>query len=201
MEKQYTSDWFSNNIPVWDQIFTETQFIGRENLRFLEIGCYEGRATTYLLENILTHPTSRIDVIDNFLGSPTESGMNWQFNDYKHIYANFMHNMRDYLDKINVYIGKSADILKTHMILANKYDFIYIDGSHFTYNVLEDAVLCHSLLNLYGIIIFDDYGWVDPNNTQPTNSPALGISSFCNCYSDYYRVFLNSYQVGVQKIK
>jgi hypothetical protein len=42
---------------------------GKPNLNFLEIGCFEGRGTDWNLTNILTDPTSKITVVDPFLGS------------------------------------------------------------------------------------------------------------------------------------
>jgi hypothetical protein len=57
-------DWFSNNIPLWSKVLRK--FKGKPNLLFLEIGCFEGKATLWLLENILTHPTSKIVVVDTF---------------------------------------------------------------------------------------------------------------------------------------
>ena len=48
-EPIYSVDWFSNNIPVWEMVFSETNLKGKDNLIFLEIGCFEGRATNYML--------------------------------------------------------------------------------------------------------------------------------------------------------
>ena len=63
-EKKYTVDWFSNNIPNWEFIFNYSNLKDKNNLNFLEIGCFEGRATSYLLENILTGKNSKIHVKD-----------------------------------------------------------------------------------------------------------------------------------------
>ena len=35
IEPTYSVDWFSNNIPIWDQIFTEFKIKGSDNLIFL----------------------------------------------------------------------------------------------------------------------------------------------------------------------
>jgi hypothetical protein len=63
----YTYDWFSHNIPSW-KIWLN-KFENKEHLSFLEIGCYEGRATRWLLDNILIKKNSRILVVDTFEGS------------------------------------------------------------------------------------------------------------------------------------
>ena len=62
--KEFTSDWFSEHIPLWEsQLF---RLKGEANLSFLEIGAFEGRATLWLLNNILTHSSSGITCIDPF---------------------------------------------------------------------------------------------------------------------------------------
>ena len=41
-------------------------------------------------------------------------------------------------------------------VTCQKYDIIYIDGSHEARDVLEDAVLAYRLLKIGGLLIFDD---------------------------------------------
>ncbi|MEE3718352.1 hypothetical protein V2H45_16550 [Tumidithrix elongata RA019] len=63
---QFTQDWFSWNIPTWEVYFSK--FRNMPHLNFLEVGCWEGRATCWLLENVLTAPTHAITCIDTFAG-------------------------------------------------------------------------------------------------------------------------------------
>ncbi len=49
----FTKDWFSHN--EWNFIKYLAHLIDTP-CRILEIGCYEGRATVWMLENIATHP-------------------------------------------------------------------------------------------------------------------------------------------------
>ena len=44
---EFTEDWFSNHIPAWSKIFKDLR-----PRRILEIGSYEGRATSYLISNM-----------------------------------------------------------------------------------------------------------------------------------------------------
>jgi len=55
-------------------------------------------------------------------------------------------------------------------------------------------------------LIFDDYGWKDPNNIHPNNSPQLGIDTFSMIYGDTFHRFCMSpasaiyeYQAGFVK--
>jgi hypothetical protein len=201
-ERKYSVDWFSHNIPIWNEVFTKNNIIGKDNLRFLEIGCFEGLATNYMLDNILTHETSKIDIIDTFLGSVSEAGMSGHtHNDtgFKELYNIFMSNTLDHKAKLNIHIGQSNDILRTFPNTPT-FDCIYIDGSHKAFNVLEDAVLCNSLLKTKGILIFDDYEWKDSNNPEPYNSPKIAIDSFIYNFAPFYGLINKGYQIIVQKL-
>jgi hypothetical protein len=196
MKKQFTTDWFSNNIPMWD--ITLQEFKNKPNLNFLEVGCWEGRATCWLLENILTDKSSKITVVDSFGGSPEETGMK-ELN-LTDILSRFKHNTSDYQNQITIHQGYSSTILK-QLPSESQFDFAYIDASHTAYGTLEDAVLTHPLIKPGGIIIFDDYLWKDPNRPSPTDSPELGINCFYNTYADFYDVLFSGYQVGLLKKK
>jgi hypothetical protein len=61
---EFSDDWFTKNIPVWRRLLAE--YVGAPNLHYLEIGVYEGRASIWMLENVLTHETSRLTALDIF---------------------------------------------------------------------------------------------------------------------------------------
>ena len=199
-EPIYSVDWFSGNIPVWEQVFSQSELTGKDNLTFLEIGCFEGRATNYILDNILTGENSVIHVVDTFQGSTNEIGMSASDIDLglNNLYDKFTHNISHHSDKVIIHQGYSSNILKKEFE-DNMFDFIYIDGSHTAYDVLADAILAHSLLKSGGIIIFDDFLWKDPNNLNPTNSPELAVTCFYNVYEDFYDILFHGYQVGLIK--
>lgn len=146
----FTQFWFDMNKDHWNKIFEPVK--GKPNLHFLEIGCFEGRATTWLLENVLTDKTSFITCIDTFEGSWEHKEMN-----IDSLEDNFLQNIEPYKGKVTVWKGKSQDILPT--LVAGQFDFIYIDGSHESVDVLRDGVFAWDLLKKGGIMIFDDYGW------------------------------------------
>lgn len=188
----FTHDWFSNNIPHWATLLE--RFKGQPDLHFLEIGCYEGRATKWLLDNILTGEKSFISVIDTFEGSMEhkERGM-----DMTSMYDNFVENV-GMTGKVIVHQGFSQIILRKFQ-REPQFDFVYVDGSHTAYDTMEDAVLSWYTLKRGGILIFDDYGW----NAYPDNpelNPKLAIDSFLAIFTGKYTLLHKQYQVAIQKI-
>ena len=55
---------------------------------------------------------------------------------------------------------------------AGSFDLVYVDGSHLAADVLQDAVLSFRLLRSGGLLIFDDYLWIDDPGA-PVNSYAI----------------------------
>ncbi len=62
-----------------------------------------------------------------------------------------------------------------------------------------DAYYAHKMLNPKGVLIFDDFGWKDPNQPHPVNSPELGIQLFFNMYENLYNIILQGYQIAAIK--
>jgi predicted O-methyltransferase YrrM len=183
MEKyDLTSDWFGEHIPLWTSVLGH--LTGRQNVFFLEIGSYEGRSAVWLLGNILTHETARIDCVDPF---------------YDPAYtARFHHNIKTALGqtKVRAITGKSQDVLRR--LSADHYDAIYVDGSHAASDVLEDAVLAFRLLKHGGVMIFDDYGW--NLHLDPLWVPKMAIDAFLAVYQNQYELLAKAYQVCIRKL-
>ena len=63
-------------------------------------------------------------------------------------------------DKVEVFQGDSKLILRTGVFSISRFGFysiIYVDGSHWSKDVLQDTVLAWGLLRVGGVMIFDDY--------------------------------------------
>jgi predicted O-methyltransferase YrrM len=177
MGKNFQYDWFSVHIPLFERHLLSFKGI---KCSFLEIGTYEGRSATRLLENILTNADSKIVCIDLYKQS------NLDFN-LKETGAE---------SKVDLRIGYSRDII---IQLAGDYDFVYIDGSHWSCDVLEDAVLAFRKVKIGGIIGFDDYLWDDPLHNQH-GTPKIAIDTFLSCYAHKIEVIEHGYQVWLRKL-
>lgn len=181
---------FTNN---WFQIAAKKNFekyvtplASEEGLFFLEVGCYEGQASCWIMENT----KAELTVIDTFEGSKEHDA---QFE--KTLMARFEENVKEYRDRILKLVGKSREHLKRFS--ENKFDFIYIDGSHQASDVLEDAILAFPLLKKDGIMIFDDYTWGAglPYYDRPVN----GIDAFLDVYGDQLAIMEKNAQVIIKK--
>jgi hypothetical protein len=144
-----------------------------------------------MLENVLTHPSSRLTSIDVFVSSAT----------YKRYLANIRKSGQAH--RITTITGYSQ--IELMKLPRRSFDIIYIDGSHTADDVLADAVLSWELLKTGGLIIFDDYGW---NGSFFAGSsarlpyelrPALAIYAFMQCYRYRFKVVHFGYQVILKK--
>lgn len=190
---KFKYDWFSHNIVRWERYLSH--LAGRNNVLALEIGCFEGRATTWLLENILTHRTSRITVIDTFEGGMENIDHKDKIDNLRN---RFESNISSWKNKVKILVGYSYEKLRAIKVKPI-YDFIYIDGSHVAKDVLEDAVLSWRLLKVGGILTFDDYrDWNFYND--PLLCPKMGIKAFLSIYENQYEIVDEDYQIAIRKL-
>ena len=116
-------------------------------------------------------------------------------NEQQSIYLKFMENVNNSNlgDKIIPIRGFSSnEVLKFE---NDFFDIIYIDGNHEPEFVLEDAVVSFRKLKNNGIMIFDDYGWGEPDLTK------RGIDSFLHGYYKKIKILgQKETQVFIQKL-
>jgi hypothetical protein len=73
----------------------------------------------------------------------------------------------------------------------------YIDGSHESADVLEDAVLAWRVLKPGGLLGFDDCGW--RVGAAPEHWPAPGVDGFLWAMRGRFEEVHRGYQVWVRK--
>ncbi len=160
---KFTEEWFDIAIPIWEELFKNHYKDPIKSV--LEVGCYEGRATVWLSENVLGERVD-YDVVDTFGGSITESGMVGTASrlegDKSFIETNFEHNISFFKDRIsfNIHKGYSQHELPKLVEAGKQYDFIYIDASHQSDDTFVDGYFANKMLKKGGLIIFDDFGWL-----------------------------------------
>lgn len=199
-EYQFTSDWFSSNIPVWKSLIEQFR-----PARILEVGSFEGRSTCYLIENC-----SKIGPIEIYCVDTWEGGVEHDKNAMGEVERRFDHNSalakRQASHSVSVTKMKKTSTEALSEMIARRdaaFDFVYIDGSHQAPDVLADAVLAFKMLRVGGIMIFDDYLWrLGPDGQQdPLNMPKPAIDAFVNMFQRKLRVIsgLPIWQLYIEK--
>jgi predicted O-methyltransferase YrrM len=177
----FTSDWVTHNIPNFQECMKNISV--RQS--FLEIGCFEGRATCWLLQNGLEEGRT-ITCIDTF-------DPNWyEGKNLRKVFDDNVNKAKLMNQSISVYSMKSSLALAQLINAKQIYDFIYIDGDHSPAGVLTDATMAWQLLQKGGVMLFDDYEY----DKEPTK---IGINAFLDCFDGQYEIVLQNYQLAVQK--
>ena len=185
----FSQEWFNITARAnFDRFLSE--FKGKDELKYLEIGCFEGMASRWLLENILTGK-SEITVIDTFEGSVEHVAAGIELGGIER----FKENIAEYKDKVVIHQGYSQSVLKT--LTDNTYDFIYVDGDHRAAGALQDIILSWPLLKKGGIMILDDYAW---NGFSDHLNACIAMDAFLNCFVGQYELLLKEYQIVLRKI-
>jgi predicted O-methyltransferase YrrM len=198
---RFSEDWFSRHIPTWGNILERLR-----PRRVLEVGCYEGRATSYLIETCSAFGPLQIDCVDTWEGSADlpagkMAGVEQRFDDNVRL-ATARAMTSASLRKIK----QSSRMALASLIASGEepFDLIYIDGSHTAPDVLIDAVLGFQLLRVGGVMIFDDYLWSmeAPLSADPLNMPKPAIDAFATIFMRKVRVLqgLPNSQCFVEKI-
>lgn len=159
---------------------------GKPELNYLQLGAFTGDASKWLLDNVLTHKTSRLTDVDTWAGADNEPVQ--EEMDFADVYAT-------YINKVN-HINALHYIMTTQEFLihkrTNRYDFIYVDAHHTAASAFLDCELSWELLKQGGILAVDDYEWVHPDGST-LHSPKLGIAMFLDRHvGEYETLAVNS---------
>ncbi len=192
-EPVFSTDWFSTRIPTLTKVLEE--YKNKPDLRFLEIGTWQGQSACWFLQNILTHESSTLTCVDTWAGSPSIEMLHPQLIAGSE--AAFDANMQAIgaTAKVRKLKGRSSQMLRT-LDLAT-FDFIYVDGGHEATETLNDAVLAWQLLKPGGIIVFDDYDW--KYFRHPLRRPKPAIDSFLHVFGREAELLTSGWQIALRK--
>jgi predicted O-methyltransferase YrrM len=182
----FTTDWFSHNIPNFELCIATTP----EHRLYMEIGVFEGRSTCWLLQNGLDDKGS-IVCVDSFSGSLEHTGV-----DFKAVEARFWSNTNEAKkmeQKVSLFKKSSYQALAEMIGHRAIFDFIYVDGSHAPSDALSDACMAWGMLKPKGVMLFDDYQY-------PHEPTKVGIDAFLTGFEGQYEIILNNYQIAVRKL-
>lgn len=140
----YSVDWTSSRVKLWRKVLAK--YVGKPQVKALEIGTFEGRTAVWFLDEILTGDGAELTCVDP-----------WATNEGE---AVFDANASKYGGRIHKVKESSLQFLAREVSQAHveQFDFIYIDGDHHAAACLTDAALAWRLLKRSGILAFDDCG-------------------------------------------
>lgn len=172
---RFSDDWFSGNIPYWLAAFHRHGLFDKD-IEALEIGSWEGMSSSFILATL---PRARLTCVDTWAGADEHHG-----RPLRTIEDNFDANLAPFEGRVRKYKGTSFSYFGTLKERHAQFDLIYVDGSHYSDDVIIDAVKAFEHLKVGGLLIFDDYLWHsyqrDADNPAPAIHWFLRLKSGCS---------------------
>jgi predicted O-methyltransferase YrrM len=179
-----SNDWFTHNIPHWLEAFDKYGLTSKSEVNALEVGSWEGLSSFFLLHSL---PNARLTCVDTWEGADEHKAGDAATPDtLSKIEKSFDANLSPYEARLTKYKGTSYSYFNEYTA-RDKFDFIYVDGSHHCDDVLVDAIKSFSLLKAGGILIFDDYFW--HYYPRANDNPAAAINVVLRLKKGSYDVF------------
>jgi predicted O-methyltransferase YrrM len=188
---QFKERWFDMNLVPWCVTFSKV-LSRTDPLRILEIGSWEGRSTLFFLTYF---KQAQLTAVDTWEGSDE-----WHYmatSNLQDLEARFDHNVGLSGQQVTKRKGSSLYVLPNLLEEKQKFDLIYVDGSHLADDAITDAINAWRLLEQGGIVIFDDVMW--PAYRRTHANTAWAINSFLKHYAGEYKVLHAQYQLILQK--
>jgi len=194
-EYEFTQDWFSWNIPIWE---TNLKLLEGGCNKVIEIGSFEGRSATWLIDNVMP-ADGEITCIDTWQGG-AEHAVETMSGSYDRFCRNMDMATSDKPEfEYDIQRKTSVEALAELINLeVDDIDFIYIDGSHSGPDVLTDACMAFPLLRSGGFLAFDDYLW--GNGADLIERPKYAVDAFVNLFAKKIKIISIGHQFWVQKI-
>lgn len=178
---RFQADWFSHVAPSWQLLFGQIGWNSSTPKTIIEIGCFEGKATVWMLNNLIGAAGSEVHCIDRFAASP--GTLQWDFDQVRDA---FTHNvgLTGKGSMVTLHESESFPRLVALYTQGLRADFIYVDGSHRARDVLADLVMAFEIAKPGGLIICDDYLWVRESDIEVDilNTPKIAVDAFVNIY-------------------
>jgi predicted O-methyltransferase YrrM len=184
-----SNDWFSLHVPYWLNLFEKTD-LRSKNIQALEIGSWEGLSSYFTLKTL---PNAKLICVDTWEGSDEHAKQDV----LNSVEQNFDANTSNYKDRLSKFKGTSYRFFENYKN-PEKFDLIYVDGSHHADDVMIDALKGFQLLDTGGVMIFDDYFW--QFYKQVNDNPAAAINAFLKLKKGSYQLRHVYCQLIIQKI-
>lgn len=201
----WTNDLPYNSKKEFENILLSLNHL--QNCKLLEIGTFAGTSIINMLKMLPNATATTIDRwqnYDEFNNNKSLEILNKiKENNVENVYFENIKTM-NFQDRVETLKGESRDMLLT-LIKNNhqKYNFIYVDGSHRAFDCFLDCELSWELLEKEGILAIDDYTYkMNEEHTLNTmfEKPFDGVNEFLERHKNEYITLIKNYRVFIKKI-
>ncbi len=182
MTYDFTCDWWTDRV---NQYKSQLEHLKNADFSYLEIGTYEGRSALWFADNFPKCNVTCIDPYQPYHDLPIHLIEEAEKRFYKNKEGkNITHYKQGFIDFA----------LSTN---NKKYDVIYVDGSHLSFDAFADATIAWRLLNNNGIMILDDYEL--QNYDKEYENCKTGIDYFLKNIYNQHQVLYRGWQIVIKK--
>ena len=178
-------DWLTHKVPLIMNHFNNKNDI----IEILEIGSWEGRSACFFLKYF---KNSILTCVDAWEGSP-ENFVD-DMPDFNNVEINFDKNIFEFQNRVTKNKISSKMFFEAN---KKKFDLIYIDGSHYYDDVLNDVRKGFEALKKNSYMLLDDYDW---NFYKYGKNPINAINLFLKLNKEKIEIIYISSQVLIKKI-
>ena len=173
--KNFSNRWFLNNFDIFNFFLPEDR---DSKFNYLEIGCFEGMSSLYVLSKYRNVNAFLLDIWD--IPNPNSKTIS---NDFSSVERAFDENLSEYT--FTKFKNDSVVTMRKLFKENKSFDFIYIDGSHNGEDILSDAIEAFKIIKKDGLIFFDDFLQHDKRRDLQSYE---GIEKFLSLYSNYLEI-------------
>lgn len=159
----------------------------------LELGVGAGESAEWMLEHIFTDKDARYHGVDSFEGSDEDRLGGVDCSGFE---AELRAKLERFGHRAQIFKCRTSDSMLS-MFRDQRFDFVYVDASRDSMNVLRDSLLAFELLKADGIMVWNAYEW--DVMEQAIDRPKMAIESFLNCYARRLEVIGVGSQIAVRK--
>lgn len=171
---EFTTNWFTHNEHALLRVFEGLGWagvIGSQPKHVLEVGCWEGRGSQWLLTTLCRHKGSTLTCVDTWEGGVQYHDIGLNLNGEEHtstaVETRFDANVALVTgvhpgavspeNPVKKMKGRSTPMLSKLVAATGAggggtFDVAYVDGSHHARDVMSDGILCWELLRRGGVM-------------------------------------------------
>jgi predicted O-methyltransferase YrrM len=194
----WTNDLPENSIGFFLDVIEYINQKKEGKKKILEIGTFAGTSAIKLVELIKNAEITVIDMWENYneCGGVEGTVDKIQENNIEQIfYKNIEKSGLKHLFTIKK--GNSFNVLLDLNKNNEKFDVIYVDGSHTLLDSYTDILLSFELLKKGGVMMIDD---VPFNKGEMLNSPLEGVKYFADKHEKEMKILHIGYRLFLEKL-